>query len=357
MLVGNLVLAMKIITKYIASGLLRYLALTLFSLVALVVVAEFIGSMNRIVSSWQAFASFADETWRSVPARVEELLPISVLLATMFTFRNLSRSVELTAMKISGAGRGQLLRQVLIVIIPVAVASYLNQNYLYAYLNPLGEQEAQRVDDQYQWRGFGDSLVYVERIDPRRRTLKRIRVFHAQKQPYRIDSFERMETGSRSKGRWRFREVARRRQHDGRWTSLQLPRTSVPKGDFPDVFKPVEPDARHMPFMEVYQEIQLHLNQPHRVALYQMEWYQKHAVLFALFVMALIGVSITQGASQKGKGGAEIILTLVAGVVFWLLTEIFFALGKGGYLPPLLAVWAPNVFFFTVAMTHYYRTP
>ena len=71
----------------------------------------------------------------------------------------------------------------------------------------------------------------------------------------------------------------------------------------------------------------------------------------------MAGATFTQAAARRGRGGPATILTILIGVIFWLLTEIMLMLGKGEYLSPFVAAWTPNLVFFAASLYFVNRTP
>jgi lipopolysaccharide export LptBFGC system permease protein LptF len=64
--------------------------------------------------------------------------------------------------------------------------------------------------------------------------------------------------------------------------------------------------------------------------------------------MTLLAVpfAVTTGRSGAIYGvGAGIVLALV----YWTMLSIFGAIGAGGWISPVLAAWAPNIFFAAAA--------
>jgi lipopolysaccharide export system permease protein len=81
---------------------------------------------------------------------------------------------------------------------------------------------------------------------------------------------------------------------------------------------------------------------------YQVERYRRFAFPFATFILTLIGVSL---ASRKVRGGIG--LHLGAGIslsfTYILFIQVSTTFAINGDLPPLLAVWIPNIIFSGVA--------
>ena len=347
---------MSILTRYIARTFLRNLIYTGITLVSLVLVANFFGRIETVFSSWASLRQFLEEALRSLPFVVEQMQPIMVLLAAMFTFSALGRNSELMAMKVAGGGPWRLLRPFLLVLVPVAALAYLNQNYLHAALNPPGSEGPAGEPERQTWRRIGSVVYYFDKIDRSGQALTNVRTFRVEGDPFRITEYDRIHSVSRTPQGWRLRGLAERRLlPDERFEEALLPRRELPRQDFPNVFRPTILDPRHMPLNRLYQEILRLQSEGQRVAVYLLEWYQKPAAIFALGVMALIGIALVQSSPRRGRVGLEASMTILLGVMFWLVTEIAFLLGKGELISPALAVWAPNAFFLVVGLILYRR--
>jgi lipopolysaccharide export system permease protein len=347
---------MSILTRYIASAFLKNLIFTGLALVALVLVANFFGQIEQVFSSWEAVLNFLDDSLRSIPFIVEQSQPIVVLLAAMFTFSGLSRSAELTAMKVAGGGPWRLLRPFVLVLLPVAALAYWNQNYLYAMANPPGRDASGEEPERHLWRRIGEAIYYFDRLERAERTTASVRAFRFRKDPFRIAEYDRIRSAALIQDGWLLSDLTRRRLlPDERFDAQSLPRVELTREEFPDVFRPMIADARHMPFIQLYQEIRRLQSEGQRVAVYLLEWYQKPAAMFALGVMALIGIALVQSSPRRGRVGLEASMTILLGVMFWLMSEMSFLLGKGELIPSLLAVWAPHVLFLAAALILYQR--
>lgn len=346
---------MSILTRYIAATFLKHLIYTGIALVALVLVANLFSRLERVFASWEALRDFTEASLRSIPGVIEQMQPMMVLLASMFTFSGFSRNAELTAMKVAGAGPWRLLRPFILVLLPVLVLAYLNQNYVVSWANPGGTDPAKEPQSQV-WRRLGETIYYFDRLDRENQKVTGVRVFRFGANPFQIESYDRIESAARKSEVWRLSEVTHRvRAPEGWFTSGMLARAEMPREDFPNVFRPTIADPRHMPFWRLHQEIGRLRAEGHRVAVYLLEWYQKPAAMFALAVMAILGMALVQSSPRRGRVGLEASLTILLGVVFWLLGEISFLLGKGELLPPEAATWTPPLVFGLFGLILYHR--
>lgn len=345
---------MKILSRYVVVDFLRYLFYTLLAMLLLLIVSAMFGDIEAIFSSWQRFVNFLDSSLRGIPVSLEIVLPFSILLATVFTFNNFSRSSELLAMKSSGMGTGRMIKPILIVLIPISLLAYFNQNYLYNALNPEPYQTSASWQND-QWRSSGKNIFFLTSYHPQKNQIKNGFIFQWRPDPFRISQILRFSNGSRQKESWVFQDVNRGRQIDEVWKFENLDRMEVPADDFPDLYKSFDLDAHHMPFFDLNREIGQLENRDPRVVVYLLEWYQKTAALFIPIIMVMVGAPLSQFHIRKGRVAGEIVVTIFGGIVFWISNEIFLIFGKGGFFHPIISAWGANLLFFLLGLALLWR--
>ena len=62
-------------------------------------------------------------------------------------------------------------------------------------------------------------------------------------------------------------------------------------------------------------------------------------------VMVLIGTPLSQFHFRSGKVAAEVLVTLLVGLLFMISSEILFILGKGGFVGDWIAALGINALF------------
>lgn len=92
------------------------------------------------------------------------------------------------------------------------------------------------------------------------------------------------------------------------------------------------------------------------VETYLIEKYQRYSSPFAVFILTIIGVILS---ARKSRGGVG--LQIALGFVLAFVYIMFFILSKGiaekGGIPPLLAVWLPNIVFSLIGLVLYKTVP
>jgi lipopolysaccharide export system permease protein len=89
---------------------------------------------------------------------------------------------------------------------------------------------------------------------------------------------------------------------------------------------------------------------------YQVKKYERIAFPFATLILTLIGVSVS---SRKVRGGIgfHLGLGLALTFIYILFMQIFTVFATFGDLPPLIAVWIPNIIFTIIAFYLYRIAP
>lgn len=84
------------------------------------------------------------------------------------------------------------------------------------------------------------------------------------------------------------------------------------------------------------------------VSAYMVEKYRRIAVPFSTFILMLIGVSLS-ARKVRGGIGAQLGLGLLLSFTFILFMQISNTFAINGTIPPVIAVWIPNLIFAIVA--------
>lgn len=89
---------------------------------------------------------------------------------------------------------------------------------------------------------------------------------------------------------------------------------------------------------------------------FEIEYEKRFSFPFAAFILTIIGVSLS---SKKVKGGMGINLGigLLLSIVYILFGEISSTFTINGSLPPMVAVWLPNIVFSLIAVYLYKKAP
>lgn len=91
-----------------------------------------------------------------------------------------------------------------------------------------------------------------------------------------------------------------------------------------------------------------------RAVEFEVEHYTRTANAFAIFVLTLIGVSISS-RKQRGGTGVHLMLGIIIGFIYVFIARIMAVSAMTIGFPPYLAVWVPNIVFSFVGLFFYLR--
>ena len=89
---------------------------------------------------------------------------------------------------------------------------------------------------------------------------------------------------------------------------------------------------------------------------FEVEYYKRYASAFAAFIMTVIGVSLS---SRKRKGGMGFSLGvgLMLSVAYAFFQAVTAGFATNANVPPIIAVWLPNIVFALIAYFLYRKAP
>ena len=89
---------------------------------------------------------------------------------------------------------------------------------------------------------------------------------------------------------------------------------------------------------------------------FEDEYYRRFSTAISVLIMAMMGVSLS---SRKIRGGMGLNLGigLALSALYVLFTTMSTTFAVNGVMPTILAVWIPNICFFTVAIILYIKAP
>jgi len=299
-----------------------------------------------------------------IPGHLYELMPITVLIGTIFVMARLAQSSEFTILRTSGLGPGRALQMLLglgliFVVLTVAVGDYLA---------PVSDRQAQLLRARYRggitvgqtgaWlkERQGDNAVFVnvgrlnangDMQDLRMFEFDAVGALRALTEA-RSGSFARDES-------WSLREVSRSTfgtRPDGtsmvtrshaealRWpTQISAEMVSVA------LLKP-----ERMGTLDLYHYVQ-HLEVNGQAAQrYEIEFWRKVFYPLSCLVMVVLALPFAYLHFRSGSIAGYVFVGVMIGVSFFLLNNVFGYIGNLSNWQPWLAAAAPGLLYSLLSL-------
>jgi lipopolysaccharide export system permease protein len=286
-----------------------------------------------------------------LPFLIQKLMPFGVLFGTMLTFQRLTRTHELVAARAAGVSVWQFLTPALLVALGLGVFTVLAFNPLASVL--VARYEA--LDHKFlsqpsslisvapgglwlrQPEADGDLLIHARQMNPDTGALAHVVVF----------AFE-------ADGRFASRvDAAQARLRPGFW-ELRNPLLSNPDGssrsepvlEIPTDLTPVGIQESFAPPETLsFWDLPSFVSELEAVGFsareHRLYWHGLLALPLLLCAMLLIGTTSSLRLVRYGGTGLLVAAGLATGFLFYILSDVVFAIGLSGRLPAIFAAWIP----------------
>ncbi|MBE0648223.1 MAG: LptF/LptG family permease [Bacteroidales bacterium] len=357
---------MKKIDLYIIKKFLGTFFFTLLLLIFIVIVFDISEKIDDFLKNDAPFgAIIIDYYLNFIPYFVNLFSYLLTFIAVIFfTSRMASRS-EIIAILSSGISFWRMLVPFMVSALILGVLSFLLANFIIPYTNQtMFEFENKYIRDP---RRYSDMNVHKQ-ISPG--TFIYMENFNLKNNAgwkFSLEKFEGQTLTFKLKGdKITYDSVSEKWRIENYFTrEINGLEECITKGTSLDTLLPIKPGD----FVEDVEEIKvlgyLKLNDmidkkilrgDPDVVHYQVKQYERIAHPFATIILTLIGVAVS---SRKVRGGIGYHLGLGLALTFFyiLFMQISAVFGIFGTVPPMLAVWLPNILFMVIAALMLWRTP
>ncbi len=354
---------MRIVRRLIYGEIAAAVVFVLLAFLALFSFFDLIDELSHLgrPSLTRAGASYGiDDALLTValllPSRTYELMPIAVLIGTVYALARLARDSEFTILRTSGLGPARALRLVAALGAVFAVVTFLIGDYV----APVAERYGQLHKAQYRgaisigqtgaWlreRGDGThTAVNVRALAPDG-TLRGVRLFVFDEQG-RVRETLRAASGTidPDAGVWRLQGVERQRLDDPQ----QAPREALPTFDWPstltaDMLHVALLKPERMRTLDLFQYVQHLQANAQNAQRYEIEFWRKLLYPLSCIVMVVLALPFAYLHFRDQGLSAYVFAGVMIGISFFLINTIFGHIGNLQGWQPWLAAGAPSALY------------
>ena len=304
-----------------------------------------------------------------VPQHLYELLPITVLIGTIFVMARLSQTSEFTIIRTSGLGPLRALQILLTMGLFFMLLAFLVGDYL----NPASSRQAQLLKARYlgetitsgtsgAWlkenRPDSSSIVNVQALS-KEGELSGIRVFEfdaAGKLTHIIQASHGIFLESRDG--WQLENVVKDRLTQGLDQSLerlQIPVLKWPNALTEDMVSVALLKPERMATWDLFNYIN-HLKKNDQASLrYEIDFWKKVFYPFSCIVMVVLALPFAYLHLRHANMNTLVFLGVVIGITFVLINNLFGYIGNLNSWPPWLAAATPGLVFMAGSLAAFAR--
>jgi LPS export ABC transporter permease LptG/LPS export ABC transporter permease LptF len=366
----------RILDEYILREFLSMFSLVLAGFVLLMIVFTFFDLVGDILRNHIALSIVGDYLLNLTPSMLYQIAPLAVLIAALVTFGVMNRNSEIVAIKATGISLYRLIVPIVAVAAALAVTLFLFDQYYLPQANR--RQEALRnvikgrppqtyLHPEQKWMmglkpqpGEPGRIFYYEFFDPDRNEFANLSVFEFDPATFQLTRriFAKRAVWDARVGGWVFENGWVRDVNGASVTNYSaFLRTSFPEiRAVPDYFKKEDLESQEMNFGQLDHYIRdLQQSGFDTKRLSVALWHKLSYPLIAV-VMALLAVPFALSMGRRGSM-AGLAVAIAVALAYFVVDNLFGAMGYVNYLPAAMAAWSADVLFGLVGGYLLLRTP
>jgi lipopolysaccharide export system permease protein len=351
---------MRIIQAYYIKDFLKVLGIIAVGLALIFSLLDLIDKIDELMLGNLTIFKLSLYILFNFPKYLYYLLPMALLICSLFIFSQASRNKELIALKAIG-GRlkklfypfvvlGMLFSFVGFFIGEVVVPDFSERAREFRNSLKKKKEEFKFKEGTLWLRAKDGALVNIELYLPEKKFAKDVSIFTIEdamlKKRIEAEEAEWVE-GQDSQGMWRLKNV---NIYDiERDIVKNLPEMQYPYLGSPDFFSERIKKPEEMGILELYRYTEklkaMGVNNPRL----NVDMNSKVSYPFTNFFMLLLGISLSvSGRVSSGLFAAG--LGLFISFIYWLGYTLMLSMGYSGICPPVLSTWIMPITFGIVAI-------
>lgn len=342
------------ITRYFLIEFIKPALFSIGTLAILIMVSELMEHLDKFIAGKAGVRLVADYLISILPMRFTEILPVALLLATLFALGNLSRRQEITAAMSGGIHPWTCVKPLLICGVFVSLASWAVSEWIVpasnAHAKAIWKMEVRKYAflrqtrfDQLTVGGRGGVFYAIGTLESDKDRMYNVAVDFFQNG--RIAKQVQAKEAFWKDGQWTFSGGMERHYGPAMDIIEQIPfdQKIVELKEKPSDLIPQEPDADEMSYADYKHHLDRLKNLGVPTRRQQVDLFIKIAFPWANFIVLLLGIPF---AFQKTGGKVKAIgLALGVAFLYFGLMQVGRALGQKSWCNPMLGAWLANLVF------------
>ena len=349
----------RIHDRYLLRQFIRILFISILAFIVIYITVDTFEEIDNFIDHEAKIQDIAQYYIFSIPFILTYVIPVSLLLGTVFSMGIMARRNELTALVASGVSLIRIAAPILIVSILVSFFSAWFNDVVVANANRKKDDIMRydiekhtrlnpEVKDNFHYLGERGFVYLAGTYDDRTRSLYDVVVqqFDRNTLLYRIDAKEAAYEDSL----WVFYNGFKRIFTDNGEEVERFEEHPVPEiQEVPSDFSKKEVDRENMKFSELRDYVDKVRRSGGTVEKYLVDLYFKLSFPFAGSIFVLIGIAFASG-KRKQSIASGFGLTLVVAFMYYGVLRVGQTLGHNGVVPPLLAAQLGNIIFLVIGL-------
>lgn len=356
---------MTIIDRYIAKIFLSFFVGGLVVFAALFVTVDFMSTLSRY--SGATGGALLRYYILDLPSVVYQMLPVACLMATIFTLSSLSKSNELVALFSSGMSLARISAPILFLVVVISAAAFgvndrlipiINQKRNYVLYVEIRNQPGlySTVKTNKIWYRSGNVLFNIKTLQAEAGTAQGLTMYYFNN-TWRLIQMVTADSVKMNGSQWDLKDgtvTLFSQESTVPMTQSFTTKTIAVADDTADIQKSSE-SSDTLSVAELKRFISRNKESGFDTLKYEIDYHAKFAYAFAAFVMSFLGIPFSVTKQRAGGSAFNIGATIVLAFGYWAAYSSGLTLGRHGALPPMVAVWLPNMAMVALSAVFLFR--
>jgi lipopolysaccharide export system permease protein len=349
-------MALKVYERHLAREIYGATLLVLAAFLALFAFFDLIHELESVGKGGYELRHALGYVALTLPGRTHEILPIAVLIGTLYALTLLARHSEITVLRTSGLPTSDLL-----LTLGKIGAAFVILTFVFGeFIVPPAERAAQKmrltamsrlVAQEFRsglWVKDGLSFINVRDVLPDT-SLRGVRVY-AFDENYHLQSISEAENGRYvPPGYWQLSNVAQTVFEDERARVLHHDEVKWESALNPDILSVLLVVPERMSIVSLYQYIQHLSDNRQKTQRYEIALWKKLIYPLATLVMMALALPFAYTHDRMSAVSVKVFTGVMLGIVFHMLNGLFSHLGMINNWRPLFSAVTPSVMFMLAA--------
>lgn len=351
---------MNILTRYIIREFLKPLLFSTTAFGGLVLISEFFRELNYYLEKKASFIAVIGYLLLNLPWWCIQVLPVSVLLAVLFSLGAMGRSGEITAMKAAGINIWRLVVLFMLCALGIGLLELTLREQVIPVTVKYAEKIRQEKINKEKITPQAEFTNLIIAVPPSSRiTVGRIQASTGMMQQVVLDTYDDdfslrsqmvAESGRWQDGSWVFHNGVERTFAD-----RQLKETSFTDKAVPLPFKPGDfIIERRRPEQMSSRAFAAYIRQLETLGIpaekEKIQFQVRFSSVVSHVVVMLIGIPFALGMGAKHGKILSFTFALIFSFIFWGFQAIGQSLGEIRVIPPWFAAWIGNIVFGAIGV-------
>lgn len=351
----------KLLDRYIIGKFLGTYIFAILLILAITIMFDVNEKLDAFLKA-PLKATLVDYFLNFLPYFANQFSPLFTFIAVIFFTSKLADKSEIIAMLSSGMSFRRLLRPYMISAAVIAAGTYILSAYIIppanvkrlAYENTYVKNKKVEYGVNIQLQVADGEIAYMSRYDNKAKTGYK----------FSLETFRDKKLMSRlTANTIRWDTLYQWQVRDYMIRDMSGEREIITSGNRLDTIIPIEPrdfliskdDHETMTSADLKEYID---RQKERgvanIKSFEIEYHRRYAMCAAAFILTIIGMSLS---SKKVKGGMglNIGIGLVLSFSYILFMTVTSSFAVSGMVPPVVAMWIPNIVYSIIAVIVYRR--